>query len=286
MTAKLQRLARRLLRSVRSFQADNFLDLSATVAFYTLLSLGPLVFLVGRTLRRLFDGSTAPEQAVDRVSLFLPENVANVVTGLPLDTGVGDRLVWIAVPALIWVGTSAFSSLEFAINVAFGTSPGRRNWRSRLRGMGILGGGWAVLIGSLVTTSLLLPRLWEVKQNLGLPSAPRRLAEFGSYLLPVVVTYLALLLFFKTLPRCRVRWAPAAAGALLALVLWEAARQVFGSVLGRSPSFGLLTGALAGIVAFLLWVYTAVAIVLLGAEFAGQLNGTRPSVREGSTGPA
>jgi len=48
----------------------------------------------------------------------------------------------------------------------------------------------------------------------------------------------------------------------------EGARRLFGGLLLRSPAFGLLTGTLAGTVAFLLWVYTAVAIVLLGAEFA------------------
>ena len=74
MTGKLQRFVRRLLRSVRSFQADNFLDLSASVAFYSLLSLGPLAFLVGRTLRRLFDGGVAPERWGDYTGMTLDPN--------------------------------------------------------------------------------------------------------------------------------------------------------------------------------------------------------------------
>ena len=57
--------------------------------------------------------------------------------------------------------------------------------------------------------------------------------------------------------------------------LWEAARRVFGSFLRNSPYYGLLTGSLAGVVAFLVWVYTAVGVLLLGAEIAAVINGNR-----------
>ena len=60
---------------------------------------------------------------------------------------------------------------------------------------------------------------------------------------------------------------------MFALALWEGARGVFTEFLERSPSFGLMTGTLAGVVAFLIWIYTAVAIVLLGGELSSAVNG-------------
>ena len=72
--------------------------------------------------------------------------------------------------------------------------------------------------------------------------------------------------------------------AVLCLVLWEAARELFGSILLHSRAFGLLSGGVAGTVAFLLWIYTGVAIVLLGAEWAALVNGDRPGGRSGRTG--
>ena len=66
--------------------------------------------------------------------------------------------------------------------------------------------------------------------------------------------------------------APAAAFSVVAL---ELGRRLFGRLLERSPAFGVLSGSVAGIVAFLLWIYTAVAVVLLGAELAAVLNGNR-----------
>ncbi len=70
----------------------------------------------------------------------------------------------------------------------------------------------------------------------------------------------------------KVRWRAAGWGALLALALWEAARRFFGRVLVHSPALGLFSGALSGMVTVLLWVYAAVAIMLLGAEFAALRN--------------
>jgi uncharacterized BrkB/YihY/UPF0761 family membrane protein len=39
----------------------------------------------------------------------------------------------------------------------------------------------------------------------------------------------------------------------------------------------MLTGTLAGVVSLLLWIYTAAAICILGAELAAVLNGSRPA---------
>jgi uncharacterized BrkB/YihY/UPF0761 family membrane protein len=91
----------------------------------------------------------------------------------------------------------------------------------------------------------------------------------------LAAAFLAFAVLLKLLPRGRVRWGCTVPAAAVALVLWELARSTFGKILLQSPAFGLLTGALAGIVAFLVWIYTAVAICLFGAEIAAVLNGNR-----------
>ena len=68
---------------------------------------------------------------------------------------------------------------------------------------------------------------------------------------------------------------PSPGSAVSEVVLWEGARHVFGGLLARSPAFGLFSGALAGIVAVLGWIYVAVAVTIYGAEVAALLNGTR-----------
>ena len=91
----------------------------------------------------------------------------------------------------------------------------------------------------------------------------------------LAVTFGVFTLFYKWLPRGKVAWSAAAQAAVVALVLWEGARHVFGGILAKSTGFGFFSGALAGIVAVLGWVYVAVAVTIYGAEVAALLNGSR-----------
>jgi membrane protein len=178
----------------------------------------------------------------------------------------------LAIPGLIWVASSAISSLEYAINVANGSAPLRRFWHSRLKSLAVLTAGFLLLSISLVGGSL-IPRLEALRTRLQIPGEPLDATLIDSW--PVVLggTLLAFAAFYKWLPRGHIGWGSAFGGALLALALWEGARGAFTEFLERSPSFGLMTGTLAGVVAFLIWIYTAVAIVLLGAELSSAVNG-------------
>lgn len=263
MSGRLQRWLGPFPRTVSNFWTDNCLDLAATVAFYSLLALGPLLYLLGAGLGRLLRDEGALERAVERLSLFLPAEAAEALGRLLPELVGGGRFVILALPALLWVGSSSFSSLEYAINVAFGRATGRRFWHSRAKGFAVLLAGF-VLIGGSLFLEAALPRL-----------AADRLAEWGTLAVLLVATFVTLCLFYKLLPHGRIGWAPACAGAGLGLVLLEAARRLFGGFLVRSPGFGVLNGTVAAIVAVLLWVYAAVAVILLGAELAALLNGNR-----------
>jgi membrane protein len=185
-----------------------------------------------------------------------------------------ESFVLLALPALLWVATTALSALEQAVNVAFDTAGRGGLWRARLKAIAILAAGWGLLgAGVLLRAGLAL--LERHRKLVSLPDAWPGLARLGSYAGLLAVSFLIFVFFFKFLPRTRVSWRAAAWGGLLALVLWEGARRLFGFVLLRSPALGLLTGTLAGIVTFLLWIYTAVAVVLLGAELAALVNGSR-----------
>lgn len=261
-------------RAALNFHRDNCLNLSATVAFYSLLSLGPLVYLAGVVLHRVPGGPEGLQLALERLRALVPPEAAAAFDRVSSGMRTEEGLVLLALPALLWVATTAFSALEQAVNVAFDTADRGGLWRARLKAIAILAAGWLLLGGMLVLRAglALLERYREV---VSLPESGSGLGRAGSYAGLLVVSFLIFVLFFKFLPRTRVSWRAAGSGALLALALWEGARRLFGSFLLRSPALGLLTGTLAGIVTFLLWIYTAVAVVLLGAELAALVNGSR-----------
>lgn len=265
---------RPLQRAVRNFHQDGCLNHAAAVAFYTLLSLGPFIYLLGASLSRLLASSTAPEAILESIATFFPPEAYAGLTSMELEPPKGGTFLLIVIPALLWVAASAFFEFEFTLNVAFGTSKTGGALLSRLKAFALLCAGWLLLGGGLVLSTL-LPRLGRLRIALGLHPTPDRLTAILSQFGVGCVSFLLFLTFYRVLSRRVMRWSSAAGGAALAFLLWEVARRVFGMVLTQSHAFGMLTGTLAGMVAFLLWIYVSVAVVLMGAELAAELNGNR-----------
>jgi membrane protein len=261
-------------KAFHHFLKDGCLDLAAAIAYYSLLSLAPFLYLVGLLLRWMLPGHDPTGLALDRVSAFVPAELAPAVVRLGRSLPSREGLAVVAIPALLWVATAAFTTLEGAVNVAFGTLPRRKYWLAKLKAFAGASGVTLLLLATLAANHA-ATWLDRYRTRLGLPPVLGPGSAWLSYVALLLAAFAAFATFYKLLPRGKIRWRSAALAALVALFLWEIARGIFGSVLLHSPTFGLLTGTLAGIVAVLLWIYTAAAICLYGAEFAALLNDNR-----------
>ena len=276
MTGPLLRFLRLLWRALCRFSEDHGANHAAAVAYFSLLSLPPFLLLAGRTLARVLPDTDGTEAILSAVAPFLPPEVAPSLRALGRSLHQGGALVAVAVPVLLWVASHAFSSLEIAVNVAFGTTPQRRFWMSRLKAFAGLSGG-VLLLGGTVVAGHIASWLDGYYARTGAPPSLSPRAHLVSAAALLAVTYVVFTLFYKWLPRGKVAWWAAGRAAAVAVVLWEGARHVFGGLLAGSPAFGFFSGALAGIVAVLGWIYVAVAVTIYGAEVAALLNGNRIS---------
>jgi YihY family inner membrane protein len=247
------------------FLRDHGFSHAAAVAYFSLLSLPPFLYLAVTILERVLPERGSGEASIAALEGFLPSVAVPVFRTLVERLPQGDGLFWVALPALLWAATTAFSAFELAVNVAFGTAHRRRFWLSRLKAF-VAVSGIAILLAASTLWNQVVPSL-EGPGGAGaswLSAAAAFLTAYGGF----VVLY-------KLLPRGRVSWGATARAAVPAVILWEGARLVFGGLLRRSPVFGLLTGTLAGVVTLLLWIYLAVALAIFGAEVAALLNGNR-----------
>ena len=70
---------------------------------------------------------------------------------------------------------------------------------------------------------------------------------------------------YRVLPNVEVRWGEAARGAILAAALWEIGRRLLATVIiGTQYS---VYGVVGAFIAVMLWVYYAVTVLFLGAEY-------------------
>jgi len=274
MTNPFARWARILWRALRNFSIDHGANHAAAVAYFSLLSFPPLILFAGRIVARLLPNEVAAEQVIAAIAPFLPTEIGSSLTEVTATLTMNGAVLVVALPALFWVASHAFSAIEIAVNVAYGTTPQRRFLLSRLKAFAGLFGGVVVLAGTAVAShlALLASRYYELVGAPPLFSPRERLAS-GLGLL--AVAFGVFTLFYKLLPRGRIAWTAAAQAGIVAVILWEGARQVFGGILRMSPAFGFFSGAVAGIVAVLAWIYVAVAVLIYGAEVAAILNGNR-----------
>lgn len=282
MMRGLARFLRLLWTALGRFSQDHGANHAAAVAYFSLLSLPPFLLLAGRAVARIIPDTNGTDAILSAVASYLPLEIAPALLTLERSLHQGGALAAVAAPVLLWVASHAFSALEIAVNEAFGTTPQRRFWISRLKAFIALSGG-VLLLGATVVAGHAALWLDGYFSRAGAPLLLSPRTRLVSTAALVVVTFGVFTLFYKWLPSGKVAWWSAARAALVAVVLWEAARLLFGSLLSTSPGFGFFSGALAAIVAVLGWIYVAVAVTIYGAEVAALLNGNRPRVAKEAT---
>jgi membrane protein len=72
------------------------------------------------------------------------------------------------------------------------------------------------------------------------------------------------------MPRAPVQWRDVWAGGLIAGLVWETGKQLFGWYLSNATRYNVLYGSVEAVIVFLLWAYLSAQIFLLGAEFTAQ----------------
>lgn len=94
------------------------------------------------------------------------------------------------------------------------------------------------------------------------------LLDSGERLVPYLLVVLAFTFAYSFVPNVRVRLGAAVLGALIAGLLWQSAGYVFATFMANSTRYAAIYSGLAILVLFMIWVYIAWLILLIGASIA------------------
>jgi membrane protein len=263
----------RFLRDLaRSFLRHGCASLAASLAFFSLLSLFPLVFLLLYGLSFVVSQDVIGEQVLlSFLKGFLPSLGEHVVKELHRVSAL-ETVRWAVFLTFVWFGTLVFYELDYTLNVVF-ESVWRRN---PLISTGIAAASLAVtgfvLLLSYGATQIVnfltgyAPRLWGLDL---LALAAHDL--FLTYTLPFALAFLTVTGLYRLVPRRRPHWREAMIGALTFSLLWIAAKFIFVTYSTYATVYANLYGSLLEVVLLLLWVYYSAALLLIGAEVAHHL---------------
>lgn len=270
--------ARFLVFVTQRFFADQCTVRAAGLTYTSLLALVPLL----ATSFAIFSAFPAFEALETRVQTyifanFVPEVGETVLDYLESFTAQTGRLT--AVGTIFLVVTSVM--LLLTINDAFDAV-----WRvgeSRAL-MARLLVYWAVLslapllVGASVSLS---GYLFAMAQATGVEKVTGPLIELARFL-PLLLQFGAFTLLFLLMPNFPVRWRDAVIGGFTSALLFEILKKLFGLYVASVPTYEMIYGALATAPIFLIWVYIAWIVLLVGAEITAAL----PEWRAGRRDPS
>jgi membrane protein len=260
-----------LLYLVRSFLRHGCASLAASLAFFSLLSLFPLVFLLLYGLSFVVSQDVIGAQVLlSFLKGFFPLLGEHVVKELHRVSAL-ETVRWVVFLTFVWFGALVFYELDYALNVVF-EAPGAATLISTGIAVASLAVTELVLLLSFGATQIVnfltgyAPRLWGLDL---LALAAHDL--FLTYTLPFSLAFLAVTALYRLVPRRRPQWREAMIGALTFSLLWIAAKLIFVTYSTYATVYAHLYGSFLEVILLLLWVYYSAALLLIGAEVAHRL---------------
>ncbi len=267
-----------LRRTVKEFHDDRLADWAAALTYYAVLSIFPALLATVSIIGLIGPIATGP--LLDNLEELAPgpgrEFVQDVVVNLEQDQGQAGLFTFLGIGASLLSASAYVGAFMRASNVIFDMPEGRPFWKKlpiRVAITATLMMMLASTVLGVVVTGKLAERVGTV---IGLGEggiAAWSVAKWPVLVLVVTVTLAILYWAAPNVKQHEFRWVTP--GSLLAMSLWIVASGSFAVYAATFGSFGRAYGALAGVVAFLLWLYVTNAVTLLGLEFNAEIERER-----------
>ncbi|MGV3762229.1 YihY/virulence factor BrkB family protein [Parapedobacter sp.] len=248
------------------------LKFSASLAYYTVFSLAPLLVLT-ISLAALFFGQEAAEGKIfEEINGLVGNNAAAQIETMLQNIQVNEdnTLAFIVSIGTLLIGaTTVFSDMQHSINRIWEIKPKpKRGWvkliTDRLLSSSLVLSLGFLLIVSLIINGLLMVFMDYVRRLLS------DLAVYLSIALDAVINFMVISalfgVIFKFLPDVRIKWKDVRAGAIFTALLFMLGRFLIGFYI-QTTGQGSTYGAAGSLIILLLWVYYTAAILYIGASF-------------------
>jgi membrane protein len=268
----IRNLWRVTIGAAQDWWDDNCLRLAASLAYYTALSLAPLILLIVGLLGVVLGREQIASQlAAQLESLMGPagrELINSIVTTSSPEGGTWATVVGLV--TLVIGATAVFGELQATLNLIWEVRPAPTG--------GVWAGIWVLLKERLFSLALVFALTFMLLVSLVVSAAlaaaaaliqgPEqallsRLLELTASLL--ILTFVFALLF-TYVPDAEIRWRDVWLGGLITATLFTLGKTAIGYYLGQA-SVGSAYGAAGSLVVLLVWVYYSALIMFFGAEF-------------------
>lgn len=257
-----------LRAATASFRARRGSFLASGLAFNFIVCLIPLLFFMVSVAGFVLSRKTVMDAVLNQLSGIVPvyknelhDTLAAIIRRRRLSGLLGTAV-------LLLFASQLFNSIRVVLSDIFGFRGGPGFFRGMVRDMVMVIAMGALFMGSLVISDVFGWLKLLVSQAMGLPSPWAR-----SWSLALALAFSTAFFFvpYRYFPHRRVPVGAALAGALLAAVLWETAKQLFRWYILSFGVYDQVYGPLGVLVALAMFAYYSGVVFILGAEFTAAL---------------
>lgn len=257
---------------ITEFISDNVLKYSASLAYYTILSLAPLLVILIGVTGFLFGKEAMKGELYGQIADLVGSKPAfeiqaaiqhvHLNRNTPFATGV-------SIVVLLIGATGIFGEMQDSLNKIWGLKTKTRKvwWKillDRLKSFSLI-----LSLGFVLTVSLILNAFVatvSAKLNGIIIGSGDKLLPMIDLILSVGITMLMFAVIFKALPDAKIKWKDVLVGALITSILFTLGKFAIGFYLGKS-NMADVYGAAGSVIIIMIWVYYSSAILYLGAVF-------------------
>jgi membrane protein len=275
--------------SVTEWNNDNVPRLAAALAFYTLLSLSPLLVIVIAIGGLLFGRSAAAGQLAFELQQLLGLQAALAIEDVvraAYRPGAGTVATSLSLLTLVIGATGAAVELRDSLNIIWHVPAATRRTRldtilglirERFYSFALVLGSGLLLLVSITVSASIAAMGSFVGYHLAMPEFELHLATSLFSFLLFGMVFAAI---YKVVPSIPLQWGDVIVGAAITSFLFTVGKLLIGIYVGKA-SFRSSYGAAGSAVVLLVWVYYSTQLFFLGAEFTkvyARKFGSHPSV--------
>jgi membrane protein len=273
-----------VVRSWRGYSENRFNGRSAQFAYYSMLSLFPLLILLIAAIARLPLAGVL-ENALDAAHRALPENTYRLldqqVRAIPAHSTVS--LMAICLGVLTIAGSQVFLTITDGLNLAYGVKETRRTWHVYAMAF-LLNVAASLLLLVALVLMVAGPALsaWIAAHGFNIPVLQTILRSGVRWGVVCGCLWLYTAAIYCLVPSLKLPWYWLSPGSVFAVAGWVVVSQGFRLYVENLGRYNETYGAIGGVIVLMIWLDLTGAVLLMG----GQINGVihRADVENKSAG--
>jgi membrane protein len=256
--------------TIQAWTDDNAAQMAAAIAYYTVFSIPPLLFIALIIAGNIFDTVSAQNHLISQINGIMGVQTAEFVKTIlekPPNLFTSPIASVFSFVVLLTGASGFFSQIQYALNIIWKVPKKQdlslfKTIKNRFITFLLI-----LVIGLLFLVVLILSVL--LSEFIGKVNGFTRnvfLLDLINFLVLLITITILIAIIFRVIPDKGISWTDVWLGATVTGLLFMLGKFGIGFYLSISNS-GTVYGAAGSLIVLLIWVYYSTQIFLLGAEF-------------------